>query len=407
MKKLLFSLLCSSPLLALAQGFQVNLQGQKQIGMAGAGSALALDEASVFYNPGAVSMLGHNSVSAGVSPLFFKSAFQQAGTNNTEYVKDKIVPPAAAYAVWGPKSNKWKLGLGIYTPFGGVVDWGEEWSGRYSLTSLNLKAIYFQPTLSVKLSDAVGIGAGFVYNHGNVDLQRNLPITSNQGEARAQLKGTGEGYGWNAGIYVKTVSKISFALSYKSKVVTKLNNGDAIFNRIPAALQASFPQPNTFNAKLTLPATATFGVGIPFSDNTSLAFDASWVNWSVYKELAFDYATNTPTLTDTHSPRNYRDGGSVKLGLNSKVSENFTFRLGAGYAFTPVQDGYVTPEAPDADRYLLSAGLGYAPGKHFEINASFLFEDIKSRKQKNIESGLDGTFKTYVYAPGISLTYKW
>jgi long-chain fatty acid transport protein len=406
MKKALLMALLAVPVWVSGQGFQVNLQGQKQIGMAGAGSALALDEASVFYNPGAVSMLKNNSISAGVSPLLFKSAFQQSGTNLTEYVKDKVAPPFEVYAVWGPKSNKWKVGLGVYTPFGGLVDWGDNWSGKYSLTSLNLKAIYVQPTLSIKLSDAVGIGAGFVYNHGDVNLQRAIPISSANGDGKATLKGTGKGYGWNAGIYVKTVSDISFALTYKSKVVTKLKDGDAIFD-VPGSLRVNFPQPNTFNATLPLPATATLGVGIPFSNKTVLAIDASWVNWSVYKELAFDYATNTPTLTDTQSPRVYRDGGSIKAGLQTMVSNQFTVRLGAGYAFTPVQNGYVTPEAPDADRYLLSAGLGYSPGKHFEINASFLFEDVQSRTQKNIESGLDGTFKTYVYAPGLSLTYKW
>ena len=34
-----------------AQGFQVNLQGQKQQGMGGAGTALMQDGAALFYNP--------------------------------------------------------------------------------------------------------------------------------------------------------------------------------------------------------------------------------------------------------------------------------------------------------------------------------------------------------------------
>jgi len=407
MKKILFSILLSAPMWVMAQGFQVNLQGQKQIGMAGAGSALALDEASVFYNPGAVSFLEKNSISAGVNPLLFKSAFQLSGTNNTEYVKNKVAPPFEFYGVWGPKSNKWKLGLGVYTPFGGLVNWDDNWSGRYSLTSLNLKAIYIQPTLSIKLSDAVGIGGGFVYNYGEVDLQRSLPVNYPDGSSgKVQLKGTGKGYGWNAGLYIKTLSKISFALTYRSKVITKLDNGDANFT-VPKSLETNFPPGNHFNAELPLPATISLGVGIPFSPRTTLAFDASLIQWHIYKELAFDYAINTPSLPDTHSPRNYRDGANFKIGLQHKATDNFTVRVGAGYAITPVQDGYVTPEAPDANRYILSAGLGYTFGSNFEMNASFLFEDVKSRKQKNIESGLDGTFKTYVYAPGLSLTYKW
>lgn len=407
LKKILLLSLLSAPFVMYGQGFQVNLQGQKQIGLAGAGSALALDEASVFYNPGAVSFLEHNSISGGVSPLFFKSAFKLAGSDNTEHVKNKIATPLEFYAVWGPKSNKWKLGLGVYTPFGGAVNWDENWSGKYALTSLDLKAIYVQPTISVKLTDAIGLGAGFVYNHGEVNLQRALPVNFPDGTTgNAQLKGTGKGYGWNAGIYIKTLSKLSFAIVYKSKVVTKLDGGDANFT-VPKSLESSFPQGNHFNAELPLPATLTLGVGIPVSASTTLAFDANWVEWSIYKDLSFDYTVNTPILADTHSPRNYKDGANFKLGVQHKATDNLTLRAGIGYATTAVKDGYVTPEAPDANRYLLSAGVGYTFGKRFEMNASFLFEDVESRTQKNIETGLNGTFKTFVYAPGLSLTYKW
>lgn len=407
MKKLLLSAVLSVPLWVFGQGFQVNLQGQKQIGMAGAGSALALDEASVFYNPGAVSFLEKNSISAGVNPLLFKSAFKQTGSNITENVKNKIAPPFEAYAVWGPKSNKWKLGLGVYTPFGGLVDWGNEWSGRYALTSLNLKAIYFQPTLSVKITENIGIGAGFVYNHGDVNLQRALPVNYPDGRSgHATLEGTGSGYGWNAGLYIKTLSNITFAVVHKSKVITKLEGGSATFD-VPESLRSAFPAGNTFNAELPLPSTTTLGIGVPLSKSTTLAFDASWVQWHIYQNLTFDYSINTPQLTDKPSERNYHDGSSFKLGINHQASEKLALRAGVGYAFSPVQDGYVTPEAPDADRYILSAGVGYAPTSHFEVNASFFFEDVKSRQQKNKETGLDGTFKTLVYAPGLSLTYKW
>jgi long-chain fatty acid transport protein len=40
-----------------SQGFQVNLQGQKQQGMASAGTALIQDASALFFNPGGVSKL--------------------------------------------------------------------------------------------------------------------------------------------------------------------------------------------------------------------------------------------------------------------------------------------------------------------------------------------------------------
>ncbi len=377
-KKLLFGACLAMPTAIFAQGFQVNLQGQKQIGMASAGVGTALDGSSLFFNPGAMSMLKKNELNLGASAVIFKSAFLQSGSNTVENNKDEIAPPFQAYAVWGPKSGKYKLGIGAYTPFGGLVNWGNQWSGKYSLISLDLKAIFIQPTISIKITDQIGIGAGFVYNHGSVNLQKAVPITMNDGsQSKATLKGSGEGYGWNAGAYFKTASGVTIGVSHRSKVVTKLNNGDAIFD-VPSAIKPTFPV--AFNSELPLPATTSLGFGFYPSTKTTVALDVNWVHWSVYKNLAFQYSPKPSAVDDTNSPRNYKDGAAVRLGINQQQTEKLTLRAGIGYAFTPVKDGYVTPETPDANRLLLSAGLGYAITPKFSLDASFLFEGIKERK---------------------------
>ena len=47
------SLLLSSSVV-FAGGFQVNMQGVRQVAMGGSSTALAYDIASIFYNPGAL-----------------------------------------------------------------------------------------------------------------------------------------------------------------------------------------------------------------------------------------------------------------------------------------------------------------------------------------------------------------
>lgn len=403
-RKLLLGACLVVPSAVFAQGFQVNLQGQKQIGMASAGTGLAMDEAAVFFNPGAVSMLQKNGFSLGDSPVLLKSSFLKAGSNQVETNGNEVAPPFQGYAVWGPKSGKYKLGLGVYTPFGGLENWGDNWSGKYSLISLNLKAIYVQPTLSIKLSDRIGIGAGIVYNHGSVNLQRAVPITNSNGmDSKATLKGSGDGFGWNAGIYLKTESNITIGISHRSKVVTKITDGDAIFE-LPASLQAGAP--TKFSSQLPLPATTTLGFGFYPSQKTTVAFDLNWVHWSVYKNLEFDYNTNA-VIPNTNSPRNYSDAAAIRLGINHQPTPKLDLRAGIGYAFTPVKDGYVTPEAPDANRIILSAGLGYKITSKFRFDASFMYEGIDSRTQTNLESNLSGTFKTNAYIPGLSISYQW
>jgi len=404
MKKILLSVLLVLPVLGFAQSFQVNLQGQKQTAMGGAGTGVAMDEAAVFFNPGAVSFLEKNGVQAGISPLYLKTAFRENGSNITEYNKDKIATPIMGYAVFGNPQGRIRFGLGIYTPFGGAMHWKEDWTGKYAITSLDLQAIYVQPTISIKITDQIGIGGGLVYSMGKVDLRRAVPLTLNDGrQGDVKLKGDSHDFGWNAGIFIKTISGVSIGITHRSQVTANVKDGDATFN-VPDALRSSFP--TKFSAALPLPATTSIGLGFYPSAKTTIAVDANWVHWNKYKELAFIY-NNNDRIENTVSPRNYHDAAALRVGIENQATSKLALRAGVGYAFTPVGKGYVTPEVPDANRILLSAGLGYKASERFQIDFSFLYENVKARNETNIETGLSGEFKTVAYIPGISLSYKW
>jgi long-chain fatty acid transport protein len=407
MRKLLLLLWLALPVCAFSQGFQVNLEGEKQIGMGHTGTGVLEDGASVFFNPGAVAMLPENYIQGGISPLLFKSDFNPSGTSAQYYTSNKIATPFTFYGVWGPKSAIWKLGLGVYTPFGGLADWGNSWQGKYVLESLDLKAIYFQPTLSIRVTNFLSIGAGFVYNRGSVDLTQAIPLANVAGQdGQGELKGTGKGYGWNAGVYIKTESGVTIGITHRSQVTTTINNGDAIFT-VPTSLQSGFPQPNTFNASIPLPATNSIGIGIYPTNKWTLAFDANIISWHVYKVLEFDYAKLTPILQNSISPRNYQDAVSLRAGAQYKCDDKVALRFGGGFASTAVEDGYVTPEAPDANRVFFTGGIGYKLANHLNVDASFEYEHVMARTQTNIQSQLSGTFETNVYIPGISLSYHW
>jgi long-chain fatty acid transport protein len=406
MRRILLIGLTLMPFLGMAQGFQVNLHGQKQIGMGHTGAALVQDGASVLFNPGAVAMLPENYIQGGVSPLFFQSAFAGTGTGTQYNNANKVATPFTAYAVWGPKNAPWKLGLGVYTPFGGLTDWGNQWQGKYVLESLNLKAIYFQPTLSIKLADYISIGGGFVYNIGTVNLTKAIPLASaGAADGKAELDGKGHGYGWNAGVYIKTEVGMTVALTYRSQVDTKIEAGTTTFT-VPSALATNFPN-GTFAASIPLPSTMTLGLGFYPSKDWTLAVDINYVDWTPYTSLDFTYSTTTAALQNTRSPRNYRDGFAFRGGAEYKATTKTALRFGGGYGISPVQDGYVTPEAPDANRYYVTGGLGYKVGSHLDLDLSFEYEHVNARTQTNIESNLAGTFRTNVFIPGISLAYHW
>jgi long-chain fatty acid transport protein len=406
MKKLMIILISLAPFLSQAQGFQVNLQGQKQQAMGGTGTGVALDEASVFYNPGAVSHLEKNGVSLGISPTIANSTFELSNSQTQNRTKSPVSTPFTGYAVFGKQDSKLKLGLGVYTPFGSTIKWEDGWAGRFQLTKLQLFSVFIQPTVSYKISDKVGIGAGFVYGLGKIDLSRDLPVTYPDGSyGSARLTGNASGIGFNAGIYLKPTEKLSIGITYRSQVNMKVNNGNAEFT-VPGSLSSNFPN-GAFSSSLPLPQVISIGVGVKPIEKLLITADVNFIGWSAYKELAFDYDKNTSTLQDTKEARNYKDTYAFRLGGQYDVKENFRVRAGIAYQLTPVQDGYVTPEVPDANKISYTAGIGYKFADKLTVDASFTFENFAKRTDTNMQNNFSGTYKTYIAIPGISLTYNF
>jgi len=56
---------------------------------------------------------------------------------------------------------------------------------------------------------------------------------------------------------------------------------------------------------------------------------------------------------------------------------------------------------------MVSAGFTYDINDKFELTGAYVLQSIKARTVTSASTGLAGTYKTYIHAPGISLTYKW
>ena len=389
-----------------SQGFQVNFQGQKQQGMGLAGTALYQDAASLFFNPGSAAFAKENSLNMGVTPIFPNILYVDSLTKNGYRTENPVGTPFYAYGIYQPNdSSNLRLGLAIYTPFGSTVQWEENWIGRFALTRLSLSSVFFQPTVSYKINEKLGLGLGLVASVGSVNLQRDLPLQFADGTyASAELSGRAFGFGYNLGLHYNLNEKFSIGLNYRSQINKSVSDGSAVFN-VPADLAINFPS-GAFTSSLPLPQVATLGFGYQFNEKVSAVLDVNFVGWQAYDTLAFDYENNTELLQDTKSARNYQNIFAFRGGLAYELTDQFTLRAGGGFGFTPVPEGYATPETPDANRFYGTLGCSYQFGDRFSIDASILYTQLQ-RAETNVETNLSGTFFTKAIAPGFSLVYKW
>ncbi len=406
MRKLCSLIFIIAALSVSAQGYQVNLQGQVQQGMGSAGSAFIQDASSLFYNPGGLVMLESNQVIVGMTPTFSNVTFTEDSTFLQANTESPVGTPFAVYGSFKLKdSSDLAFGLGVYTPFGSTVQWQEEWMGRFVLTRIKLMSIFFQPTVSYRINEKLGIGAGFVYSYGQVNLQKDIPIQFQDGSyANAELNGTGSGFGFNAGVYYAPMDLLSFGVSYRSKVDMNLSKGTATFT-VPESLSDKFPS-GDFTSSLPLPSVITGSFKVHPTEKLNIVGDVNYASWSAYDTLAFDYAENTESLEDTKSARMFENTFAFRFGGQYALNDAFQVRLGMTYALTPVQDGYLTPETPDANRINLTAGVGYRLNDNFNLDASVLVTQF-SRHDKNLETNLSGRYETMVVSPGLSLTYQF
>ncbi|MBB6609750.1 outer membrane protein transport protein [Pontibacter sp. Tf4] len=410
MKSKILALLGSTLLTgtAMAGGYQVNLASQRQIGMGHTGTGLQTGTSSIFFNPGAMAQ-ARNGVTIGASFITSKIAYQAPETNTTVNADNPTGTPFHAYGVFGI-TDKLKAGIGAYTPFGSTVRWGDEWNGRFGLNELSLQAIFVQPTLSYQLTDKLGIGAGLTVAFGSVNLQRSLPVENSNGdEGKIELDGgANTAFGFNAGIFFQATDKLSLGLNYRSKVDLEVEEGDVTFTNVPAAASANFQPGTQFSAALPMPATLTLGISYTPTNKLTLALDISRVEWSAYKELRFDFTKDVAGRPNSVNARNYEDTYIFRLGGEYKVNDALALRAGAYLDKTPVEDGYLTPETPDADSRGLSVGIGYAFSEKFGVDASFLYINKKERTDAaNLSGGVPGTFKSIAYIPGVAFNYNF
>lgn len=405
-----FSLLTTAGMLsasiAFSAGFQLNLQGLRQLAMGGGGVATPWDASAIFYNPGALSNIGSFQVYG--SALFIMPKVQyienKPGGASSRTVAQTFTP--FNLYVGGPvkEGSKLGVGLGVYTPFGSGVKWDDEWTGRYVTQDIGLQSVFIQPTVSYRISDMVSIGGGFIYAIGSFHTSRAIPAQNASGaDGKGELKGNASGMGYNIGIQLKANDQLNFGISYRSKVKMEVDAGDATFT-VPASLATRFPA-TTFKAELPLPEVLSVGMSYKPLEKLTLQLDFNLTGWKTYRELKFDYADEA--IEDTESPRNYHNRIATRIGGHYQATKAFALMLGGAYDPSPVIDNYVSPDLPDANRVVLTGGFTIKPTKKLTILAAIEYVSSEKRKANYAEANLSGTYQTKAITPGIGVSYDF
>lgn len=398
---------------ALAGGYRISMQGQRQLAMGHTGVAVIGNAESMFFNPAAsVYLKDKYNFSAGATALFADTQFQ----NEIYGWENKTNNVGTPFYVYGSaKITDWlTAGLAVYSPYGSAVEWDQDWQGAHLVNNIDLKAIYFQPTIAIRIGDQFSFGGGPIFVNGGVEFNRNLSrsMTNEQGnrtDVTVEAKNV-TAWGYTAGFLVNLDKHFRLGLNYRSEISMEATDGTATFNNVPEFGKDMFVD-GAIKATMPLPAELT--VGASYNYNKWLfAFDYNRTYWRAYDALVIEF--DNPAIGTSVNPRNYKDSSTYRLGVQYAANQNWDFRLGWYYDESPVQDGYFAPETPRNDSRAYTGGLTYKFANKFAVDLVVSFMDFSEtnnsydyyQEDGNLVS-FGGTYLSSVFAAGLGVSYSF
>jgi long-chain fatty acid transport protein len=375
---------------AQASAFQLLEQNAVNLGNAYSGTAATIGESSsIFTNPAALFAIEGKQVAVSSVAASARSRVQTdlSRSNFGLNVTGQDTDPAGAAIIPGiyyaqRLGSDVVIGLGTTVPFGLKTEYSEDSLARYVATKSEVRTIDIMPTIAYAMSDmvSVGLSADILYVQATLDSHidggaTGLPNT----DATSRNSADAWAYSAHAGIHYHGEDGGNVGLVFRAPVHVRAE-GDSISSLSGTTQSVA--------SNVALPASITMSVIQPVGDSVELLGDASWTRWDRFNVLSLEFQNGMVTDTPQHFKNTWRLAG----GANYLYNDALTFKMGAAYDKTPVNDAYRTARIPDADRVWLSVGAALNLWKNLNVNVGYahLFFKTATVDDHGVHSGVTG-----------------
>jgi len=387
---------------ASAGSFAINENAASDLGRANSGRVVSVQDASAaFGNPALLPQFDALTVTSVMSYIDGHARFADGGSTdafggalggNTDGFFDNAIIPAL-HAVW-PLGEDLSLGLSVNAPYGLASSYDPNWVGRYQAVESALTTINVNPSIGYRLNDTLSIGAGISAQYAHATLSSavdfgticvsqlgpdscgDLGLGPQNADGTLALEdGTDISFGYNFGVALTPSDAVTLGAHFRSEVKHRLK-GEAKVDvpTIAQPLTAGGAFVDTdWAAELPLPAQWELGLRWQASDRLTLYADYTQTDWSTLGALDAEF--ENPAQPPSEEVLNYEDAGRYAVGLDAKLSDHWTLRLGYAADESPAQSAFRSARIPDNDRNIYAVGLGFKTG-HWTVDAAYNRLDV-------------------------------
>src|SRR3989449_5298373 len=376
---------------AFAGGFSFTEHGAAASGKANAFAGEANDPSAIFYNPAGITQLPGTQLMIGTSIVKLDSTFRSSTTGENTHLEDQfpIIPHFYITHRFKQWDERLSIGLGVFTPFGIVIDWPDNWQGRFDTTNARLRVTVYNPTVAYQVTPGFSVAAGIRIVDAGAEFEQKIPVG---GESKVRVHDLdAHPVGWNVGLlyHLKEVST-SVGLQFRSELQAKFN-GDADFS---GAAAGAFGPTAPFHTSIKFPPQLILGVSTKAIPRWTINADIEWEGWRTVGSIpkSFDRTAGFPQDA-FNSPgfRLWKNSYVFRLGAEYAATDRLALRGGFFYDQTPIPNETFDPTIPNADLYALTTGLGYKwEATRVDIEHLFGFYEKRATNASSIDPTITG-----------------
>jgi long-chain fatty acid transport protein len=315
---------------------------------------------AAWSNPAGMTGQNEDSIMSGlmvvVPEIEFDSSIATAGGSDGGNAGNTAAIPSFFYI--RVLSEDHRFGFSVVAPFGGGIDYGDSFAGRYAVQNVDLAGIAFTPSYAYKVDDRLSLGFGIsaIYTTLEQDIAINTP---GPGDGKAEFKDFDDwGYQGILSLTYQLTTNTLLGVVYRSEADVDLE-GDLKVKDVGPAIPTRSAEASWVN-----PQWLEAGLRHRLDNEKTLMFNLGWQDWSTFDDTISVSNTGISATTGRQWDDTYHVGAAYLQAIDP---ESF-YTLGISYESSPVKDKHRTLDFPVDEMWKLAGSYAWAGKKHFDYS---------------------------------------